>query len=286
MSYLSAGYLLRTLMSLARRYIGLGRSTLIVVGSASIGIGAGGIVGSSAAIYRWTSREGGNPATAMLAIILPSLLNTLVVLAVSLFGVVHLILVHDLSKVQLVGFIFTILVLGFVVGMAALALRHRDRATATSIWIANQMARLRRKPFDPAVTRQSTHDLFTAWDALLSGAWLRPALGALLNVVFDMLTLFFLFVSTGQDVSPGVLLTGYGLPLLLGKMAFVIPGGVGVVEGSMVALYVGLGVPTPVAVVVVLGYRVISFWLPTLSGYPIAAYLERSRRPRSENQGR
>jgi glycosyltransferase 2 family protein len=92
--------------------------------------------------------------------------------------------------------------------------------------------------------------------------------------------------STGQDVSPGVLLTGYGLPLLLGKMVFVIPGGVGVVEGSMVALYVGMGVPTPVAVVVVLGYRVISFWLPTLSGYPIAAYLERSRRPRSENPGR
>jgi uncharacterized protein (TIRG00374 family) len=99
-----------------------------------------------------------------------------------------------------------------------------------------------------------------------------------LNVGFDMLTLYFLFVAAGHDVSPGVLLAGYGLPLLLGKMAFVVPGGVGVVEGSMAALYDGLGVPDAITVVVVLGYRLISFWLPSLSGFPIAAYLQESRR--------
>ena len=32
--------------------------------------------------------------------------------------------------------------------------------------------------------------------------------------VFDMLTLYFLFVAAGHPVSPGVLLAGYGLPLI------------------------------------------------------------------------
>jgi len=94
-----------------------------------------------------------------------------------------------------------------------------------------------------------------------------------------MLTLFFLFLAAGHAINPGVLLAGYGLPLLLGKMAFVVPGGVGVVEGSMAALYNGLGVPDAVTVVVVLGYRLVSFWIPSLSGFPIAVYLQRSSRP-------
>ncbi|MGB9133207.1 MAG: hypothetical protein WCB90_11450 [Methanosarcina sp.] len=38
-------------------------------------------------------------------------------------------------------------------------------------------------------------------------------------------------------------------------MAFLLPGGVGVVESTMAALYKGLGVPGSIAVVVILGYR-------------------------------
>ncbi len=45
----------------------------------------------------------------------------------------------------------------------------------------------------------------------------------------------------------------------------------------MVVLYTGLGVPQATAVVVVLGYRLISFWIPSLAGFPIAAYLQRSQ---------
>ncbi len=53
-----------------------------------------------------------------------------------------------------------------------------------------------------------------------------------------------LFVAAGENVSPGVLLAGYGLPLLLGKVAFFIPGGVGVVESSMAVLYTRVGSPS------------------------------------------
>ncbi len=53
-------------------------------------------------------------------------------------------------------------------------------------------------------------------------------------------------------------------------MAFLLPGGVGVVESTMAALYKGLGVPGSIAVVVILSYRLFSFWIPTLIGFSIA----------------
>jgi uncharacterized protein (TIRG00374 family) len=88
-----------------------------------------------------------------------------------------------------------------------------------------------------------------------------------------MLTLYLVFIAAGHPVSPAVLLAGYGLPLLLGK-APLLPGGVGIVESTMVALYTSLGVPNAVAVVVVLIYRFFSFWLPSLVGFPLVPYLQ------------
>ena len=88
-----------------------------------------------------------------------------------------------------------------------------------------------------------------------------------------MLTVYFLFIAAGHYVSIGILIAGYGLPFILGKMAFILPGGVGVIEAGMVAIYDSLLVPNPVSVVVILGYRLFSFWLPTLLGFAAAAYL-------------
>jgi uncharacterized protein (TIRG00374 family) len=275
LSYAGSGYLLQTILNLTRQSVSLLRSTLIVLGAASVGMVAGGMVGSSAAIYRWTSKKQAHPESATLASILPSLFNNLVLVIISVIGLIHLVLLHDLSRAQLAGFSSVLLFLSLVVGALFLGLRYRDRASAGAAWIAGRIARLRRKSYDPARTQESASNLFAAWDSLRSGAWHRPVLGAALNVIFDMLTLYLLFIAAGHDVSPGVLVAGYGLPLLLGKMAFVVPGGVGVVEGSMAAIYDGLGVPDAVTVVVVLGYRLISFWLPSLSGFPVAAFLGR-----------
>jgi uncharacterized protein (TIRG00374 family) len=275
LSYLGSGYLLQSILAITRQRASLWGSTLMVLGAASIGMVAGGMVGSSAAIYNWTSKNKGSPEGATLASILSPLFNDLMLVLVSIFGLIHLVLAHDLTQTQVMGFGFTLLTLFIIMGSAALAVRYRNRATVVFIWVASRLARLRRKPYDPENTRSFTNDLFNAWDTLWQGAWHKPAIGAFLNVAFDMLTLYFLFVAAGENVSPGVLLAGYGLPLLLGKVAFIIPGGVGVVESSMAALYNGLGISQATIVVVVLGYRLISFWIPSIAGFPIAAYLQR-----------
>lgn len=44
------------------------------------------------------------------------------------------------------------------------------------------------------------------------------------------------------------------------------PGGVGFVESGMLSVFVALGMALPVATMVVVTYRVIVTWLPTLAG--------------------
>lgn len=276
-SYLGNGFLLQSILVIAQQKVSLWLSTLIVLGSTSIGMVAGGMVGSSAAIYNWTSAGEGSMQGATLSSILLPLFNNIMLVLVSIFGLVHLILVHSLTKAQTIGFGATLLILGLIISSITLVVRFRSQATQAVLWISIRLTRLRRKSFDANATRQEANNLFDAWDTLWQGTWHRPAVGAFLNIAFDMLTLYFLFIAAGENISPGMLLAGYGLPLLLGKVAFFIPGGVGVVESSMVVLYTGLGVPQATAVVVVLGYRLISFWIPSLTGFPIAAYLHRSQ---------
>lgn len=284
LSYLGSGLLLQSTLAIAHQKVSLWLSTLIVFGSTSVGLVAGGTVGYSAAIYRWTSGGEGSMQGATLASILEPLFNNFMLVLVSIVGMAYLILVHSLTQAQLIGFGVTLLILGLTIGSVALVVRFRDQATKAVVWVSFRLTRLRRKPFDPNATRLEIGELFGAWDRLWQGAWHRPAEGAFLNTAFDMLTLYFLFVAAGENVSPGVLLAGYGLPLLVGKVAFFLPGGVGVVEGSMAVLYSRLGVPEATAVVVVLAYRLISFWIPSLAGFPIAAYLQRSQSRSAQEQ--
>ena len=114
--------------------------------------------------------------------------------------------------------------------------------------ITGFIARLRHKPQDRPATEAAVRHLLDGWDALLQGGWDGPVVGALLNTGFDMLTLALLFLAAGHGVNIAVLVAGYGVPQLLGKLT-VILGGIGVVEATMIGLYDTLGVPGTIAVV-------------------------------------
>lgn len=282
LSYLGSGYLLKKTLEITNQTVSLIRSTFIVLGSASIALVAGGTVGGSAAIFRWTSGKKGSVEGATLASLLPSLFNSLMLVLFSIFGLAHLILVHDLTQIQLIGFSITIVFLGFVIGIATLASRYRNHVSSAIIRVLKFFTHLQRKPFDSTSAVKEVDNIFTSWNELWRGKWHLLALGSFLNVIFDMVTLYLLFIAAGNTITFGMLLSGYALPLLLGRIAFILPGGVGVVETSMVALYTGLGIPNATAVVVVGGYRLISFWIPSLVGFPIATSLQRARNKSDE----
>jgi uncharacterized membrane protein YbhN (UPF0104 family) len=274
LSYVAGGFLLHSIARLVGSRLPTRRAALINMGAQSVGILGSGNLGYGAAIFRWLRQEGVRPEGAMLAGWLPFALITSMQTIFALFGVVVLILTDRLSPAMAGAFFFVFAILVAVLGGMFLSARNRSRFTARSVGIRKGLAHLLRQPFDRVHARQRASRMFVAIHRLRLGGWRGPALGALLYVGFDLLTLGFLFVATGYPIRPATVLAGYGLPLVLGKLT-VLPGGVGIVEGAMAALYEGMAVPGGVAVVAILAYRLISFWLPMLAGFPLMVYFQR-----------
>jgi uncharacterized protein (TIRG00374 family) len=95
-------------------------------------------------------------------------------------------------------------------------------------------------------------------------------LGAVFYWGFDIAVLGVCFHAFGTVVPLAVLIMGYFLGTLGSLLP--LPGGIGGVEGGMIGAFAAFGIPAGSAVVAVLAYRAISFWLPTLPG--VIGYLE------------
>jgi uncharacterized membrane protein YbhN (UPF0104 family) len=92
-----------------------------------------------------------------------------------------------------------------------------------------------------------------------------PALAAALAWwAFDIAVLWTTFEMFGRPPSAAVLVLCY----FLGHVAQLLPlpGGVGPVEGGLIAAFVACGVPVSLAILAVLSYQAISTWLPALPG--------------------
>jgi uncharacterized protein (TIRG00374 family) len=100
-------------------------------------------------------------------------------------------------------------------------------------------------------------------------------LAAFGRVALDVTTLGACFLAFRCVVSPGVVLTGYGMTLLLSGLA-ALPGGLGLADISLAGLYTQLGVRAGVlnAAAAALAYRLIAFWLLRLVGFVTWQVLE------------
>ncbi len=93
---------------------------------------------------------------------------------------------------------------------------------------------------------------------------------AALNWLFDAASLWVFVLAFGRVVSPIDLLVAYGLANILAVIP-ITPSGLGVVEGVLITTLVGFHVPKTIAILGVLSYRLVNFWLPIPAGG--AAYL-------------
>ena len=84
---------------------------------------------------------------------------------------------------------------------------------------------------------------------------------AVANWLLDAVVLWVLLLDLGVGVDLVRLFVAYGLANVMGVLPLT-PGGVGVVEGLLVPGLVGAGVPADSAVLAVLAWRLINFWLP------------------------
>ena len=272
LSYVASGYLLKTTVARQNGPVSVCDGVLITLGANSIGTLGGGVVGTAGMSFLWLRHRGVSVAAAGLGAWLPIFLNDLILAAVSLAGLAVLLCMNKFSSALAAALGLTIATLVGVASVLAWGFNHRARVMSLISRMVSWGGNLRRKQIDRAAIEKRGYQLLDNWDMFLRSGWRGPAAGAVLNTGFDMLTLASLFAAAGHRISPFVLLAGYGVPQLLGKLT-VILGGVGVVEASMVGLYYSLHVPNAIAIVVVLAYRLFSFWLPTLLGIALVPYL-------------
>ena len=277
LSYAANGALLQSIVSLMGERISLRRSTAIETGAATVAIVAAGALGFGASIYRWTRNGGISQRTAMLASWLPSVFDSITLIVFALLSAAALLFRHvGLSRTTLVALVIVISALVAVIGTIIILLARNEWLIAISIGAARVIQRVR-PSLDDVQFVESAHRVAGTWHSLKRGGWIRPGISSILVLTFDLLSFRYALLAAGQHPHFTVVLAGYGVPILLGRASF-IPGGIAVTEVAMAAILTALGIPGAAAVVSVLVYRLISFWIPSLIGIPIAVTLQATKR--------
>jgi uncharacterized protein (TIRG00374 family) len=87
---------------------------------------------------------------------------------------------------------------------------------------------------------------------------------------FDIACLYVSLRAFGGEPEVTIVVMAYFVGLLANTLP--VPGGIGAVDGGMIGALIGFGVGSSLAVVGVLTYRLLSFWLPVIPG--VIAYLQ------------
>jgi uncharacterized membrane protein YbhN (UPF0104 family) len=99
-------------------------------------------------------------------------------------------------------------------------------------------------------------------------------LGAVLWWGFDIATLWACFHAFGEAPPWPVIVISYYVGMLANTLP--LPGGIGGVDGGMIGTLIAFNVDGGLAVIAVLVYRALAFWLPTLPG--AVAYFQLRKR--------
>lgn len=273
-SYLGSSYMLMAIMNRTVHRLSTVRGILITMAAANLGLVAGWVSSAAATAY-WVSKDSDDMGEAALSGILPPLFNLLMLMIVTLFGMVYLLVNHDLSETQIVLYGLILIVNLASMLLAVYGYRHQDNFKGLVIGTVRKLNHLLKRRGNLAELGGKIDGAFDGMRKLDRDSWRKVALGSMMNIAFDILTLYTFFRAADYPIKAGVLIAGYSVAFLISRGAFFIPGGVGIIEGGMTAIYMGLGVTSHVSLVAVLGYRLLSFWLPALFGFLAMFYLRR-----------
>jgi hypothetical protein len=208
-------------------------------------------------------------ATTGEAIGLTSLVSTVALIALFGTGLVATAGRHvSVTYLRIAGvalvLVLLVLAIAFLVGAhPGIAERAARRAAS---W-----ARHLRSSIDPEKAAQTSKRLvLLARSALTGRAFLQSYGFASADLLFDLLSLDLMFLAFRYQPGFGPLAVAYGAANIASAIP-ITPGGLGVIEVTLVAITVGFGAPRATAVIAVLGYRVVNYWLPLLPG--AVAYL-------------
>lgn len=171
-----------------------------------------------------------------------------------------------------------LLFLAFGAGAVVLLTRRRQQTVNLVRAVAEILPRAEPDTAERLVTNLASRLHVLAGDRRLMA---RILFWASANWLFDAASLWVFLRAFGQTPGLRGLLVGYGLAGVLALLPLT-PGGLGIVEGTLVSVLVGFGTPHAHAVLGVITWRLAEFWLPI----PLAALTYLSLRTGALRPGR
>ncbi|MCC6848395.1 MAG: flippase-like domain-containing protein [Deltaproteobacteria bacterium] len=250
-------------------------SITLVANTANYLLATGGLSGFALRMYLFARR--GIPAgSAVLISLVQTLLTNLVLLVFVMWGFALLLLSHNLVGRDLIAAGTLLIAFGIVVVVTCVALLHR-RWRRTLLFSATRLLDRLLRRFAPhrrprrAKLVRFQHNLNVGLDFLLQRPhdMLAPTAYIVLDWIFTLLVLYTSFVAIGSPIAMSHVIAGFAIGMFF-SVASLIPGGLGIMEGSMAAVFVTLGVQFEQAVVAILIYRAAYYGLPILASVLIA----------------
>jgi hypothetical protein len=184
---------------------------------------------------------------------------------------------HQYLVIAGVAVFLVVVVLALVLAVGA----HPAVAGQAGRWAAS-VARHVRPGIDPEKVAETSRRLASLARSALTGRPFLTSFGfAAGDLLFDLLSLDLVFLALRYQPGFGPLAVAYGAANIASAIP-VTPGGLGVIEVTMVAITVGFGAPRATAVLAVLGYRIVNYWLPLIPG--AIAYLRLRLRPGADGK--
>jgi uncharacterized protein (TIRG00374 family) len=226
-------------------------------------ISAGGAAGFSVR-FLMMGAQGATIKDIVAASLFYSYLSSLGMLALLPIGLLYLFVKHPLSSAAAVGVGIGAVVLIALFFLASALVFSRSLRTG----VLHVLGRAMR-----AIIRRDVTSSMDEFDATMTRGVAamrhRPLTFALLlgSIALDwsssVASLWFCFDALGDPLKVGVLLTGFAIGVTAGVLSMV-PGGLGVQEGSMSGIYALLGVPLHQAVLAAIRFRVVYYLVPYL----------------------
>lgn len=232
-------------------------------------VATGGLSGFAVRLYFFT-RLGMASQTAVVVSLAQTFLTNCTLLGFVLIGFIYVFSSHTMQGSALIAMTILLILAVVASALAALLLLHPGLRRRTLFWIAQSAYWLLHRLL-PHRAPPRTHiwryqfNLNRGITFLLSRK--RVMLAPLFYIIVDwfltILILYTSFLTVRYSIDFAEVIVGFAVGIVL-SFASLIPGGLGIMEGSMAAIFSSMGVPFETAVVAVLLFRVIYYLLPLL----------------------
>ncbi len=232
-------------------------------------VSTGGLSGFAVRLYFFI-RLSVPSGTAVIISLVQTFITNVVLLLFVVAGFAYLLTAHDLHGYALATISALLALFILAAAVAVLLLFHRSLRRRT-LFVAAEAAHWflhrflpRHKPARVRIWRFQ-RNLNRGIEFLLERKrrMVLPTLWIIVDWTFTMLILYGAFLSVRYPIPMSYVVVGFAVGIILSLVSFV-PGGLGVMEGSMAAIFASLSVPFETAVVAVLIFRVAYYLMPMI----------------------